>query len=81
MSIKKGDNVKILAGKDSGRTGKIIKVLPKHERVIVEGFNMVKKHIRPKKEGGKGEVVEMAASIHISNVQRVGTEKKAKKQA
>lgn len=71
MSIKKGDNVKILAGKDKGRTGKIIKVLPKRERVIVEGANLVKKHVRPKKEGAKGEVVEIPASIHISNVQQV----------
>ena len=71
MKIKKGDNVKILAGKDRGKTGKVIKVLPKHERVIVEGFNMVKKHVRPKKEGEKGEVVEIPASIHISNVKRV----------
>lgn len=71
MSIKKGDNVKILAGKDRGKTGKIIKVLPKHERVVVEGANLVKKHIRPKKEGEKGEVVEIPASIHISNVKRV----------
>lgn len=71
MSIKKGDNVKILAGKDRGKTGKVIKILPKRERVIIEGANLVKKHVRPKKEGEKGEVVEMPAPIHISNVQRV----------
>ncbi|MDP2704696.1 MAG: 50S ribosomal protein L24 [bacterium] len=71
MSIKKGDNVKILAGKDRGKTGKIIKVLPKRGRVVVEGLQMVKKHIRPKKEGEKGQVVEIPASIHISNVKQV----------
>ena len=75
MHVKKGDNIKILVGKDRGKTGKIIKVLLKKDRVIIEGLNMVKKHIRPKKEGEKGEVVEMAASIHVSNVKRVGAEK------
>ncbi len=80
MSIKKGDNVKILAGKDRGKTGKIIKVLPKHGKVVVEGLNMVKKHVRPKKEGEKGEIVEIPASIHISNVRRTGADKKTKKQ-
>lgn len=79
MKIKKGDNVKILAGKDRGKSGKVIKALPKDGRVIVEGANMAKKHMRPKREGEKGEIIEFARSIHISNVKKVSEDKKPKK--
>jgi large subunit ribosomal protein L24 len=68
MKIKKGDNVLIIAGKDKGRTGKIMKALPKELKILVEGINLKKKHVRPKKEGEKGQVVEIPAPLDISNV-------------
>lgn len=68
MRIKKGDTVKILTGKDRGKTGKVIKVYPKNEKVTVEGLNIYKKHVRPKRQGEKGEIVQVVRPIHISNV-------------
>lgn len=68
MKIKKGDNVKMLAGKDRGHAGKILRVLPARERVVVDGLNMLKRHVRPRRQGQKGEVVQFASSVHISNV-------------
>lgn len=79
MKIKKGDIVKILVGKDRGKTGKVIKAIPKEEKVLVEGANMAKKHIRPKKEGDKGEIIEFPRPINVSNVKKTSEEKKAKK--
>ncbi len=66
--IKKGDKVKILSGKDRGKTAKVIRVLPKEERVMVEGVNLVKKHRKARVAGEKSERITMPASIHISNV-------------
>jgi len=66
--IKKGDEVIMLSGKDRGRRGKILKVLVKSGRVVVEGLNLVKKHRRPKKQGEKGEVVLLPRAVDISNV-------------
>ena len=57
MKLKKGDSVLIIAGKDKGRTAKILKSLPKELKVLVDGINLKKKHVRPKKEGEKGQVV------------------------
>ncbi len=68
LKIKKGDQVKILTGKDRGKTGKIIKVDYKTKKVIVEGLNLVKKHVRPRRQGEKGEIVQVARPIDISNV-------------
>ena len=67
MKIKKGDNVKILAGKDRGRTGKVLRVLPERDRVVVDGVNMLKRHVRPRRQGQKGEVVQLASPLHVSN--------------
>jgi len=67
MKIIKGDLVLITAGKDKGRTGKIIKALPKELKVLVEGINLRKKHVRPRKEGEKGQIVEIPAMLDISN--------------
>ena len=69
MKIKKSDNVIIIAGKDKGKKGKVIKALPSQDRIVVEGANIKKRHMRPKKSGQKGQIVEIPASIHISNVQ------------
>jgi large subunit ribosomal protein L24 len=68
MKVKKGDNVLIIAGKDKGRTGKITKALPRELKILVEGINLKKKHVRPKKEGEKGQVVDIPAPLDISNV-------------
>jgi large subunit ribosomal protein L24 len=68
MTIKKNDNVIILTGKDKGKTGKVLKVMPRDNRVLVEGLNLVKKHQKARKEGQKGQVVDQAMPIHVSNV-------------
>lgn len=68
MRLKKDDTVKIIAGKDKGRTGKIVKVDPVKERVIVQGANMVKKTMKKQNAQDKGGIVEVEAPIHVSNV-------------
>ena len=68
MRLKKDDTVKISAGKDKGLTGKIIKVDPVNERVIVQGANMVKKTMKKQNAQDKGGIVEVEAPIHVSNV-------------
>lgn len=69
MKIKKGDNIIVIAGKDKGKKGKVIKAFPSEQRIVVEGVNIKKRHMRPKKSGQKGQIVEIAASVHVSNVQ------------
>jgi large subunit ribosomal protein L24 len=71
MRIKKGDKVLVISGKDKGKTGKIAKVLPQLGRLVVEGVNIRKKHTRPKKEGQKGQIIQMAAPICASNVKLI----------
>jgi large subunit ribosomal protein L24 len=66
--IKKGDRVILLAGKDKGRSGQVTKVLPKEERVIVSGLNLVQRHTRPSQADPQGGVKTKEASIHVSNV-------------
>ena len=68
--IRKDDTVIVIAGKDKGRSGKVIKVLPKEDRVVVEGVNMVKRHTRPS-QVSPGGIVEKEAAIHISNVAHI----------
>lgn len=68
MNIKKGDNVKVLVGKDKGKTGKVVRSFPKDDMVLIEGLNLKKRHQRARKQGAKGQVVDMAAPIHVSNV-------------
>lgn len=71
MNIKKGDTVKIIAGKDKGKTGKVSRVFPSSSKIIIEGANVAKKSIRPKKQGQKGQVVQVAMPMNISNVMLV----------
>lgn len=71
MNIKKGDQVKIMAGKDRGKTGTVLRVLREIDRVAVEGVNMYKKHMKPKKQGQKGEVVSVVRPLAAANVQVV----------
>ncbi|MFA7216454.1 MAG: 50S ribosomal protein L24 [Candidatus Paceibacterota bacterium] len=68
MHIRKDHKVIILAGKDKGKKGSVIKSLPKENKVIVGGLNMTKVHNKPRRGGEKGQVVEKAMPIHISNV-------------
>jgi len=68
MNIKKNDNVKILTGKDRGKSGKVLQVLPESGRVSVEGLNLLVKHLRPNREGEKGQRIEFPAFINVSNV-------------
>ncbi len=71
MKVKKDDQVLIISGKDRGRKGKVIKAFPKQGKIIVDKMNIKKKHLRPKKQGEKGQVVEIPAPIDVSNVKIV----------
>ena len=66
MKLKKDDKVIVISGANKGKEGKIIKVLD--DKVIVEGVNVCKKHLKPKNNNGTGEIVEIEAPIHVSNV-------------
>ncbi|MDP6794754.1 MAG: 50S ribosomal protein L24 [Verrucomicrobiota bacterium] len=68
--IKKGDTVYVLSGNERGRSGKVIDVQTASERVVVEGLNMVKKHIRKNQDQPQGEIAEREGTIHWSNVMR-----------
>jgi large subunit ribosomal protein L24 len=68
VSIRKGDQVKVIAGKDKGVTGSVIEVIAEHERVIVEGVNRIKRHTKANQAGGAGGIITSEAPIHISNV-------------
>ncbi len=71
LKVKTGDTVLVIAGKDKGKKGKIVRVLPEARRVVVEGVNRVKKHRRPTKKVMQGGIVEEEAPIHASNVMLV----------
>lgn len=71
MKIKKGDTVLIITGKDRTKKGKVIQVLPKENRIVIEGLNIVKKHVRPRRAGEKGQRVEVPRPLHVSNVKLI----------
>ena len=71
VKIKKNDTVLIISGKDRGKKGKVIKSLPKENKIVVEGINLRKKHIRPRRQGEKGQIVEIAAPLDVSNVKLI----------
>ena len=71
MKIKKGDTVLITAGKDKGRTGKILRTFLKEGAILVEGINLKKKHVKPKKQGEKGQVISTPAPLNVSNIKIV----------
>jgi len=68
MKIKQGDKVKILSGKDKGKIGKVLQVFPGYGKVSVEGLNVAIKHMRPRKQGEKGQRIEFPAPMSISKV-------------
>jgi large subunit ribosomal protein L24 len=73
MKIHKNDKVKILTGKDKGKTGKVIQIFSKDDKgkVVVEGVNLLKKNIKPRGEGQSGQIIELAAPLNISNVKLI----------
>jgi large subunit ribosomal protein L24 len=71
MKIRKNDQVKILSGKDRGKIGKVLNVMPKNGKVIVEGLNLTKKHSKPRRQGEKGQRVTVPAALDISNLMLV----------
>jgi large subunit ribosomal protein L24 len=70
MKIKKGDNIKVITGKDKGKSGKVVRVLVKENKVVIDGLNMMKKHQRPRKSGEKGSMINISMPIHVSNVKK-----------
>ena len=68
MKLKMGDNVMVLSGNDKGKTGEIIKVIPKTQKVIVKGVNVRKKHVKPRKAGEQGGIIPTEFPIHSSKV-------------
>lgn len=71
MHIKKGDTVKIMAGKDKGKSGKVTKVFYKINSALVEGLNLFKKHQRPRKQGEKGEIINVMRPLNLSKMRLV----------
>jgi len=71
LKIKKGDMVRVVAGKDKGKEGKVIQVFPNLNKVVVDKINMMKKHLKPQKKGQQGQVIEFSAPLNVSNVMLV----------
>jgi large subunit ribosomal protein L24 len=71
MKLKKGDTVKVVAGKDSGKTGKIEKVMPKLAKVVVEGMNQYKRHVKSRMPGQKSEIITLTKPLPVANVQLI----------
>jgi large subunit ribosomal protein L24 len=68
LHIKKGDTVEIIAGEDKGATGRVLRVIPEKNKVVVQGHNIVKKHVRPSRKNPQGGRINVEQPIHISNV-------------
>lgn len=73
MNIKKGDKVKIIAGKDKGKTGKVLQVFSSKNKASIEGLNLLIKHMRPRRQGEKGQRIEFPAPLNLSNTMLVCT--------
>ena len=71
MSIKSGDTVVVLSGKDKGNRGKVLEVMPGDGKVVVEGINIVSRHTRPRKQGAEGGILKKAAPLYANKVMRV----------
>lgn len=68
MRIKKGDTVYILSGNDKGKTGEVLEIIPKTEKIVVKGINIRKKHVKPRKQGEEGGILPIECAIHSSKV-------------
>jgi len=73
MHIAKNDIVEVIAGNDRGKRGRVLKVLPKSRRVVVEGVNFIHRHTKPRRQGDQGGIIEKEAPVHVSNVMLVCT--------
>lgn len=71
MKIKTNDNVKVMSGKDAGKTGKVIQVFPKEEKAVVEGVHVMKKNMKANKKGEKGQMIELSAPVYASKLMLV----------
>ncbi|MEK7642242.1 MAG: 50S ribosomal protein L24 [Patescibacteria group bacterium] len=71
MKIKKGDKVIVITGKEKGKSAPVVRAFPKDSMVLLEGLNMRKKHQKPRKQGEKGKVIEVAYPMHVSNVKKI----------
>ncbi|MCL4358343.1 MAG: 50S ribosomal protein L24 [Patescibacteria group bacterium] len=71
MKIKKGDLVFVDKGKSRSKTGKVLRIIPKENRIVVEGLNMAKKHARPRRQGEKGQIIDIPRPMSLSNVRLV----------
>lgn len=71
LHIKKGDTVKAIAGDDKGKSGKVLRVIPAENRAVVEGLNLVTKHLKPNAQNTQGSIVKIEAPINLSNLQLV----------
>ncbi len=81
MKIKVGDEVLVIAGKNKGKSGKVIKTLRDKDKVVVEGINIVKKHVKPNKMNDKGGIFDIESPIHVSNVKKIEVKKAIKEKA
>ncbi len=79
MNIKVGDRVKVIAGREKGKEGKVSKTISKNNQVVIENLNMVKKHQKPDGQGNQGGIIEIEAPINVSNVKIVDAKKETKK--
>ena len=68
MKIRKGDNVKVLSGNDKGKTGEVLEVIPKTEKIVVKGINVRKKHVKARKQGEESGIIPVECAIHASKV-------------
>ena len=81
MKIKVGDNVRVITGSNKGKEGKVLKVFKKENRVLIDGVNIIKKHVKPNRENETGGILEVEAPLHISNVKVVSKEAKKEEKA
>lgn len=79
MKIKVNDNVLVIAGKDKGKTGKVLKTFKAEDKVVVEGINISKRHTKPRTNNDKGGIFDIEMPIHVSNVKKVEEAKKEAK--
>ena len=78
MDLKKGNQVKVLVGKDKGKTGEIIEIIKKKDKLKIKSINMIKKHLKPTKQN-KGGIIQKENYLHISNVKNIDNKSKSKK--
>lgn len=76
MHVKTGDTVQVIAGRDKGKVGEIVKVIPQESKVIIKGVNVRTKHVKPQQDGEKGQIATFEAPIHSSNVMHYSNKEK-----